>query len=730
MSTKIKMITMALLAMMGLAAYAQTPKELVEQGYKHSENGDYDKAIECYRKAAQQGDAQGQDELGGMYLYGAGVEVDYATALDWFRKSAAQGFAEGQRDVGLMYHYGLGVEQDYQKALEWYNKAAKHGNAHAEKGLGDMYYSGEGVQQSYEQAASWFRKAADHNDREAQNALGNCYYSGKGVQQSYEEAVKWYRKSAEQGFWWGEHNLGNMYAEGKGVPQDYGLAMQWFKKASDHGLGQASQAIAMLYFTGKGMEKDQKKAVEWFSKGAEQGYAVSQGDLGYCYENGYGVEKDIDMAKSWYQKAAEQGNENAKNSLDRIKTEEKKNTLRVDKIEFRGREIKGVDDLYDLGSVLCEGENNTFNFKLFLSNVGTEMLKIKVRRPDSYWRLRFEIKGGDATIASGGHAVVDITMNRFQPNEVFASIPIHSYDNDELIRNVQLRFCAFRSKDDLVFVKHNDKWGAIDINNQTLIPYEYESVEDFGKDFKVTKNGKIGFVIRKSKVSIPCVYDETLDSEFKNGYLKVKKDDNFYVITENNTVAFKLAKSGFGNIMRGEGDILVFVKDGKLGYIDKDYKILIPAEYTAALPYGFGSLSGVATVEKNGKWGLVDKTNHVILPFEYESIIRYISSIQAYVVTKNGKQGLVDKTNHVILPFEFECILVYSSSEIHAEKNDKWGVIDSSNRVIIPFEYESIDSFTNQEGPFVVKKNGKWGKIDKYNKIITPFNYDTEKDVK
>lgn len=320
MSTKIKMIAMALFAMLCMPSYgqSQTPKELVEQGYKHSENGDYDKAIECYRKAAQQGDAQGQDELGGMYLYGAGGEVDYATALEWFRKSAAQGFAEGQRDVGLMYHYGLGVEQDYAKALEWYNKAAQQGNAHAEKGLGDMYHAGNGVTQSYEQAAAWYRKAADHNDREAQNALGNCYYSGNGVQQSYEDAVKWYRKSAEQGFWWGEYNLGNMYANGNGVAQNYEQAMQWYKKASEKGLGEASNMVGMMYSKGLGASTDQNKATEWFKKGAEQGYSVAQNNLGYCYENGLGVEEDIHKAAYWYDRAFQQGETALKESLAKL----------------------------------------------------------------------------------------------------------------------------------------------------------------------------------------------------------------------------------------------------------------------------------------------------------------------------------------------------------------------------------------------------------------------------
>ena len=127
MCTKLKMIEMALFAMLWMPSCGQSQalNELMEQGEQYFKQQDYSKAIDCFRRAAEQGDAWGQDDYGCMFLYGTGVERDYKTALEWFKKSADQGFAEGQYDLGRMYHYGLGVEQDYAKALEWYNKAAQ-----------------------------------------------------------------------------------------------------------------------------------------------------------------------------------------------------------------------------------------------------------------------------------------------------------------------------------------------------------------------------------------------------------------------------------------------------------------------------------------------------------------------------------------------------------------------------------------------------------------------------
>ncbi len=50
-----------------------------------------------------------------MYHNGRGVAQDHAKALYWFRKAAAQGFAKAQFNLGVMY----GVAQDYMPAAKW-----------------------------------------------------------------------------------------------------------------------------------------------------------------------------------------------------------------------------------------------------------------------------------------------------------------------------------------------------------------------------------------------------------------------------------------------------------------------------------------------------------------------------------------------------------------------------------------------------------------------------------
>jgi len=46
-------------------------------------------------KLAERGDAEAQDILGNMYYNGQGVPQDYKEAARWYRKAAEQGDAEG-----------------------------------------------------------------------------------------------------------------------------------------------------------------------------------------------------------------------------------------------------------------------------------------------------------------------------------------------------------------------------------------------------------------------------------------------------------------------------------------------------------------------------------------------------------------------------------------------------------------------------------------------------------
>lgn len=214
--------------------------ELFDAGLKFYSDGNFKAALPLWKKAAEQGFANAQVVLSGMYYKGEGVARDAIQAVYWLKKAAEQGDAYGQLILGMMYANGEGVKHDTKQAVYWYQKAAEQGLAGAQLNLGFMYYKGEGVPSDAKQAAYWYRKAAEQGDATAQIKLGVMYGEGEGVSRDVKQAMYWYEKSAGQGFALAQLILGVMYTNGEGVARDTKQAVYWYRKAAEQG-GAAAQ---------------------------------------------------------------------------------------------------------------------------------------------------------------------------------------------------------------------------------------------------------------------------------------------------------------------------------------------------------------------------------------------------------------------------------------------------------------------------------------------------------
>ena len=82
-------------------------------------------------------------------------------ALSWWHKAAVQGNAEAQVQIGGAYEFGDGVAVDYVEAMKWYDKAANQGNADGQYLLGEMYKQGNGAKLDNKAAVTWISRAAD-----------------------------------------------------------------------------------------------------------------------------------------------------------------------------------------------------------------------------------------------------------------------------------------------------------------------------------------------------------------------------------------------------------------------------------------------------------------------------------------------------------------------------------------------------------------------------------------
>lgn len=306
--------------------------------------------------------------------------------------------------------------------------------------------------------------------------------------------------------------------------------------------------------------------------------------------------------------------------------------LKIDKVEVRGRIIKEqVDEngmvWYDLGAVLC-GRNMKDRdvCTITVSNTSNKALKLHAKLGAMVFFLGETPKGCTETIQAGGQTTFTIVGKREDKHPLseyrYNSIRISAYEldkeNEVASLSIFVQYYALSRKDELAFLERNGKWGAIDINQKTVIPFEYEEIDksngdmSYGLDYgiPVKRNNKWGLFKRNNR--IPCEYDGI--TSFFQGYA-------------------------------------LAVKNNKCGAINEYNNIVVPFEYENM--YAFTN-SGYAAAKKNEKWGVINDKNKVVISFEYEDVWWSPAGFNYSKFKKNGKWGKIDENNKVVTPFIYD----------------------------------------------------------------------------
>lgn len=122
--------------------------------------------------------------------------------VELLRKAAEQGLAAAQRDLGYVYKYGLiGVMPDERRMKEWFLKAGDQGSVHAQYELAEFYNSKPPFEYvtDYAAARKWYKPAADQGLVDAMIELGKLYDIGKGGPVDYVRAYMWYDRATAIG---------------------------------------------------------------------------------------------------------------------------------------------------------------------------------------------------------------------------------------------------------------------------------------------------------------------------------------------------------------------------------------------------------------------------------------------------------------------------------------------------------------------------------------------------
>jgi WG containing repeat len=219
------------------------------------------------------------------------------------------------------------------------------------------------------------------------------------------------------------------------------------------------------------------------------------------------------------------------------------------------------------------------------------------------------------------------------------------------------------------------------------------------------------------------------------------------------------AERGSGRSSSENLELFRFVRNDKLGYIDRSGKTIVEPKFDVADNFS----EGLAAVEIGEKFGYIDRTGKMVISPEFERAENFSEGLANVGI--DGKSGWIDKTGKLVIPARFDNIarfqngiaevsigdlmgtidrtgkftayptrsnslptapitIAHSNSDglIRFEQNNRYGYMDRQGNVIIQPKFDNVGIFS--EGLAWVEINKKLGYIDKTGKIKIPLRFD------
>lgn len=167
-------------------------------------------------------------------------------------------------------------------------------------------------------------------------------------------------------------------------------------------------------------------------------------------------------------------------------------------------------------------------------------------------------------------------------------------------------------------------------------------------------------------------------------------------------------------------------KEGKRGYLNVNTgKVVINGQYKHAWHFSEGL---AAVVADNGKVGFINYDNEMVIPAVYDYVVDYDyifeDGICVLVDGLTNKCGAIDRQGNMKLPMEYSRIFkAYNESTWYIRKDGKCGLTDSDMNIIFEPVYDNIRSNSSDNNAYLTL-NGVKQLVSFDGEVILPFVID------
>jgi len=185
-----------------------------------------------------------------------------------------------------------------------------------------------------------------------------------------------------------------------------------------------------------------------------------------------------------------------------------------------------------------------------------------------------------------------------------------------------------------------------------------------------------------------------------------------------------------------EGVLYPFKSGGMWGYLDRDFNIVVPAEYVTASPFSDGI--GLITLNREfdniqvtWKKGFVNSKGKVIECRSYESVSDFSEGLARIV--DDGRGGYINKRGMMVIKPQFRVAHDFAEglAAVLPGGSDKlFGFINKEGKLVIPAKFKMTWGFSEGLAFVGIDSSGalKFGYIDKFGLLVIPPKYDFAED--
>ncbi len=163
-------VSFIFIIMFSSSAFSASNEEMYKTANELSRIGEFEKAVELYINACNNGVAYACKEVAGLLDIGMGVEASHAQAITYYDKACQ--LKDGESCFNMANIYFLGshdpeIAPDEHKSFEYHYKSCSFNFGMGCNSVGVAYENGFGVEKNKNMALSYYEKGCKLNTKTA-----------------------------------------------------------------------------------------------------------------------------------------------------------------------------------------------------------------------------------------------------------------------------------------------------------------------------------------------------------------------------------------------------------------------------------------------------------------------------------------------------------------------------------------------------------------------------------